>query len=169
MASGMKMKIALMMVAGGLGFLSARQAAASPEEDFVRMVAATRSPVPVTALLGPDSVQGYYLGRVNGCDRVFFRRFPRRSGAHYDVCGDNVSEISDVAPALPRDQRLSRLREETARRAWETRTSAVAGYEGYVLSAAPIGISDSQGCMAVEEYVTYESLLVDRRQSRVCP
>lgn len=140
----------------------------TPEEIFVRSIAGTHPIVSVDAMIGLNQVRGYYLGQRHGCDRISLFTAPRRL-AHYEVCGDRIREIAEVAPAMPRSSDLTQLRDSVARRAWETKGQVISTFEGYDLSAIPVGFSDSQGCIVVEEYVAYESLLVDRRQSRVCP
>lgn len=138
------------------------------EDAFVRSIADTRPNVPVDAVIGLSQVRGYYLGKRDGCDRVSLLNSARRV-AHYKVCGDSVREIPEVAPSMPRSSDLAQLRDSIARRAWETKTQALSTFEGYALSAIPVGISDSQGCMMIEEYVAYDGMLVNRQQRRFCP
>lgn len=114
-------------------------------------------------------ITAYYLGESGGCANVAVETSERRGRTAYSVCGDAIEERGAMEPAPPNDDpNYRRTVVATGKRAL-MEGSAIGRFEGYLVQARRTGWPDGNGCGIIEIIVTFDGLLVDSAQPRVCP
>lgn len=114
--------------------------------------------------------RGTYGGRnTRGCTRVRLNMADHpKHDWHYLVCGNDVTEIRDVAPTPPRDYRLIAVLDGLTQAAWKTRRVQRMPYEAFELEAELAGLDGIGGCWHIDQRLLYRDMVVDVRETAVC-
>lgn len=113
------------------------------------------------------SVTATYVGEVDGCSRISVNE--GRYQQHFDVCNGHIQEIREVAPAAPDDDPHYRSTVVWVGQQALLHGASSARFEGYALQATRLGLPTLAGCAVVDIMVSYDGLLVDNQQPKVCP
>lgn len=146
----------------------AGKARGSPQMVLARQVANARTHMSSSTNL--VTMHGRYGGVMeDGCHRVSVYVVQHKSTTDYRVCNGTVLGINEVAPALPKHDRLDATRLSVARAAWAKGEPANVLTQGYLIEAAPVGPPDGQGCRMIEDRVVQGPQLIDLKQRKICP
>lgn len=134
---------------------------------FVLTVANARSSL--DGLVDSMLWRGVYGGEsARGCARVRLSLADRNNQWHYLVCGQEVLEIMDVAPAPAKDVRIVVALDSLTRAAWRSGRVQRMPHGVFELEAEPVGPPSFGGCRAIDQRLIYQDMLVDVREEKVC-
>lgn len=140
-------------------------AAFSPEERFARDVARQRLIGSVESTIANWHLRGSYVARQGECNVVNMQNLTLKHATDYLVCGDRVTRAQGVAPSFPAEGKLTRM--SVARLAW-TNGQAKQTWGGYDIQGRTLGPMRADGCAVVQTTVTYQGMLVDQTQEKIC-
>lgn len=115
------------------------------------------------------TVVAYFLGESGGCANVAVETSIKRGRDSYRVCGNEIIETADVAPAAPSDDPNYRRTVVAIGKQALLNEIARGRFEGYLIEGRRVGWPANDGCGIVDVTVTYNGSLVDNAQPRVCP
>lgn len=139
--------------------------ALGPDERFARDIARQRPAGSMDTTASNWLLRGIYIGRQGSCDAVNVRNVTLGRSVDYLVCGEQVNRSSGVAPTFPATGSVVLM--STARTA---RVNGQAGqiWEGYNIQARTIGPVRTDGCAMVQTTISYDGMLVDQTQEKIC-
>jgi hypothetical protein len=150
---------------------AAAAAQSAPLDDLTRsaIMDAAWSQQRVFASNNLRSITAYHIGASDGCHNVSVQADGRRGLEHYRVCDGQIEPRAEVAPAPPNSDMSYRRAVVFAGRQALSNGSARGRYEGYTIEARRAGLPDSRGCSIIEINVSFDGMLVDHGEPRVCP
>lgn len=115
------------------------------------------------------TVMAYFAGESGGCANVAVETSAKRGRDNYRVCGNEIIETADVAPAAPSEDPNYRRTVVAIGKQALLNGIARGRFEGYVIEGRRVGWPANDGCGIVDVTVMYNGSLVDNAQPRVCP
>jgi hypothetical protein len=114
------------------------------------------------------SITAYYVSTSGGCHNVSVETSGRMGLEHYRVCDGQIEPRPEVEPAPPNSDTNYRRAVVFAGRQALSNGSARSQYEEYTIEAKRAGPPDSRGCSIIEINISFDGMLVDHGEPRVC-
>jgi hypothetical protein len=141
--------------------------ATTPSHILAREIATFRASL--TSFSGKMEMEGIYAGSNRmGCERATVMLGKKKYAQHFLVCQNAVREINSVAPSLPKDRQLEKMRAAQVAASVQSGTTITRYHHGYEIQTEPRFIPGTPKCVRVEDRILYEDMLVDLVIHRVC-
>jgi hypothetical protein len=119
-------------------------------------------------MAGEPVVADYTSAGTEDCGTVLVTYQNLNYSETWNVCRDgNISKASENRAQLLNNPDFIAIRHAATQGAWRY-GHAQAVFADYDISAKTLGLPDAQGCVTVENTVTWSDAAVDVRQEQVC-